>query len=94
MGFRKEITDTIQLVVTPHVDAHVGPRADDDAHVDVRPELTEIRSLQSDQRLHFHHHHVHDEHQIQDASHQVRDRREHCNTHERDTVREGEVELR
>ena len=46
IALHEQTTDSIQLAITPNEDAHIGPRTDDDAHVDVRPELTEIVSLE------------------------------------------------
>ena len=74
IGLCEEITDTIGLTIAPHVDAHIGPRTHDDRHVDVRPQLTEIVSLQPNQRLHFDHHHVDNAYQVQDAGDQMRRR--------------------
>ena len=76
MGLGEQITDAIRLAITPDIDAHIRPRTGDDAHVDVRPELTEIAELQLDQRLHFDDHHSNDEQQIQNTDDEVRDRLE------------------
>ena len=77
IGLGELITDVIQFSTAPYVNAQTGPRTNDDSDVDVRPELTEVLTLQSDQRLCLDEHHVDDEHQIQNARHQLHQRVEH-----------------
>ena len=74
IGFGKQLADTIHLSVAPNTDAHTGPGTHDDTNVHVRPELTKVGTLQFDQRLDFHKHHVESEEQVEDARNQVRER--------------------
>ena len=61
IGFGEESADAIGLSIAPNVNADIGPCADNDANIDIRPELTKVVVLQSNQRLAFVDHHVDNE---------------------------------